>query len=147
MTQPNQSTMPPTRPCSQVTSEQIKQQSKSWSQELRRSARASQEPINHSPVETANNQNQFESGIGPPSSAKKKLQLGDSKAQPEQVSQSHDCPGSCVMNKVKIKPEEEWNVLDRRQSPCKHKAPPPSPAPKTEHSRSCPRQDTKKHFS
>ena len=82
---PNQSTMPPTRTHSQATSKQIKWQSEFLSQELRHSPRASQEPIvkksNHSPAEPAETQNQPESRIGPLSSAKKKLQWGDSKAQ------------------------------------------------------------------
>ena len=137
LTQPNQSIMPSTRTHSQaMMSEQIKQQSESPSQGLRCSPRASQQPIvkksNHLPAEPGQTLNQPKSRTGPPSSAKKKLQLGDSKAQPKQVSQSHDHPGSCVMNKVKIKPEEDWNIVDGRQSPCKREAPPPSPTFKAE---------------
>ena len=118
LTQPNQSAMPLARTHSQVTSEQIKQQSESSSQELGHPPRASQQPIvkksNHSPAETTETQNQPKFRIGPLMSAKKKPQWGDPKAQPKQLSQSHDCPGSCVMNKVKIKTEGEWNVVDKR---------------------------------
>ena len=131
-------TMPPTRTRSQVTSEPIKRQSGSPLQELRCSPRASQQPAvrtsNHSPTEATETQNQPKSRIGPLPSMKKKLQWGNSKRQPKQLSQSHVHPGSCAMNKVKMKPEGEWNIVDRKRSPRKHEAPPPSPTAKTEHS-------------
>ena len=150
LTQPNQSTVLPTRTQSQVTSEQIKQQSESPSQELRCSPRASQQPAvktgNHSPTEATETQNQSKSRTELLSGAKKKLQWGDSKAQPKQLSQSCDWPGCCIVNKVKIKPEGEWNAVERKQSPCKREAPLSSPTAKTKHSRSRgPQQNVKKH--
>ena len=149
LTQPNQSIMLPTRTCSQVTSEQTNKQSESPSQELTHLTRAGQQliikPSNHSPTKVIKSQSQPKSRFGPPLSAKKKLQWGDSEPQPKQVSQSHNHPGFCVMNKVETKPEEEWwKVANREQSPCKREAPPPLPTSKTEHSRSCPQQNLKK---
>ena len=116
-TQPDQPTVPPTRKHSQVTSEQINQHSKSPSQELRHSPRASPQPNikkgNCLPAKATKTQSQPKLRFRPPSSVKKKSQWGDSKPEPEQASQSHNHPGSCVMNKVKAKSEEEWKAASR----------------------------------
>ena len=142
-TQPDQPTVPPTRKLSEATSEQINQKSKSLSRELNHLPRAS---LQHqtSRKATAFLPKLLKLRVNPNQDSdqcwvqKKSSQWGDSKPEPEQAFQSCDCPGSHVMNKVKAKPEEEWKVVSREQSPCKLKAPPPLPTSKTECSRSCP---------
>ena len=91
LTQPNQSTTPPTRTCSQVTG----QQSESPSRELTISPRASPQSItNVTPTRTTENDHQAETTAGPPSSLKKKLRWGDGSAQLKSPPPPDNGPGS-----------------------------------------------------
>lgn len=48
------------------------------------------------------------------------------------------------MNDVKMKPEEDWKAVERRQNHHKHETPSPSPEPETECSRNSPERNSKK---
>ena len=48
------------------------------------------------------------------------------------------------MNKVKMKPEQDWTLADRNQSPCEREAPSPLPTSETNCGRSCLQQNAKK---
>ena len=135
LTQPNQPATPPTGTHSQVTTNQVGQQSESPSQEATQPPRTSPQPVItkscKTPVKPIKNNHQGKTRVGPPSSIKKKLQWGNVKSQPKPAPQSHNLPGSHIIGKVKVKPEPNWMLVERRQSPRKPEAPSPSPEPRT----------------
>ena len=112
---------------SQVTSEPIKCQNKFLLQEQNQTTKFNQQFSvmkikNISTQSPEKQQKQPKSKIGPTSSMKK-LQWGDSESQQDKIPQKCNCPGFCVMNKMKMKPEQELTITAREQSPCKCEAP------------------------
>ena len=148
LTQPNQPATPPTGTHSQVTTDQISQQSKSPSRETAQPPRTSpQEVVTKScetPVEPIKNNHQVKTTVRPPSSIKKKSQWGNVKSQPKPAPQSHNFPGSCIASEVEVKPESDWTLVERRHSPQKQETPSPSPEPETKCGGSRPKQSVRK---
>ena len=75
---------------------------------------------------------------------KKKSRWGNSEPQAKQVPKPCSLPGSHVTNQVKMKPEEDWKAVERRQNSREREAPSPSPEPKTKCGRNCPKRNSKK---
>ena len=63
---------------------------------------------------------------------------------PKPAPQTCNFPGSCIVCKVKMKPEADWMLVERRQNPQKREAPSPSPEPETKCSRSRPKKNSRK---